>query len=347
MTLELLDEAVLAGARLRKACETLGLSVRTVERWRSGSSEDQRRGPRTRSPNKLSNTERRKILETLNSPEHRDLSPNQVVPRLADKGKYIASESTMYRILREEGLQNHREKANAPQRRGPPSHEATGPNQLWSWDITYLKSPVRGLFFYLYMVEDVWSRKIVGWEVHEEECMELSSALVRRICEILGIDPDGIIFHADNGGPMKGSTMLATLQHLGMVASFSRPGVSNDNPFSESLFRTLKYRPEYPSRPFDSIEEARAWVAAFVEWYNTEHLHSGIRFVTPDDRHHGREAEILARRRTVYEQARQRHPDRWSRATRNWTPIEKVRLNPEDTTRHAALPTKEVKLIAA
>lgn len=210
MTLELLDEAVAAGARLRKACEILGISVRTVERWHSGSSEDQRCGPRTRPPNKLSDTERRKVLETLNSPEHRDLSPNQVVPRLADQGKYIASEATMYRILREEGQQNHRERSNAPQRRGPPSHEATGPNQLWNWDITYLKSPIRGSFFYLYMVEDVWSRKIVGWEVHTEECMELSSALIKRICEMLGIDPDDIVLHADNGGPMKGSTMLAT-----------------------------------------------------------------------------------------------------------------------------------------
>ena len=162
-----------------------------------------------------------------------------------------------------------------------------------------------------------------------------------------GIDPDGIVLHADNGGPMKGSTMLATLQRLGMVPSFSRPSVSNDNPFSESLFRTMKYRPEYPSRPFGSLEEARGWVAVFVDWYNTQHLHSGIRFVTPDDQHEGREAKILARRRRVYERARQRHPNRWARGTRNWTPIEKVRLNPEDVTRGAALPIQEVKLNVA
>lgn len=343
MTLELIDEAVAAGARLRKACETVGISVRTVERWRSGSAEDQRHGPRTAPPNKLSDTERRKILEVLNCPENRDLSPNQLVPRLADQGTYIGSEATMYRILREEGQQNHRERSKAPERRGPKSHEATGPNQLWSWDITYLKSSIRGSFFYLYMVVDVWSRKIVGWEVHAEESMELSSRLITRMCEVLGVDPDGIVLHADNGGPMKGSTMLATLQRLGVVASFSRPSVSNDNPFSESLFRTMKYRPEYPSRPFASLEEARAWVAEFVEWYNTQHRHSGIRFVTPDERHQGRDAEILAGRRVVYERARQRHPNRWSTQTRNWTPINRVRLNPENS----SASTQEVEPIAA
>ena len=347
MTLELIDKAVAAGARLRQACETAGISVRTVERWRFGPTEDQRHGPRTRPPNKLSDTERRKILEVVNSPEYRDLSPNQIVPRLADQGEYIGSEATMYRILREEGQQNHRERSKAPERRGPKSHEATGPNQLWSWDITYLKSSIRGSFFYLYMVEDVWSRKIVGWEVHVEESMELSSKLITRICEMLGVDPDGIVLHADNGGPMKGSTMLATLQRLGVIPSFSRPSVSNDNPFSESLFRTMKYRPEYPSHPFASLEEARAWVAAFVEWYNTQHLHSGIRFVTPDDRHSGRETEILAGRRVVYERARQRHPNRWSRGTRDWTPIDRVRLNPEDPSRVANRSTPEVDSIAA
>jgi transposase InsO family protein len=347
VTLELLDEAVAAGARLSKACETAGVSIRTVERWRSGPAEDQRRGPRTKPPNKLSDTERKRILEVVNSPEYRDLSPNQIVPRLADQGEYIGSESTMYRILRQEGQQNHRGRSKAPERRGPSSHEATGPNQLLSWDITYLRCSVRGRFFYLYMVVDVWSRKIVGWEVHAEECMELSSRLIRRICKKLGVEPNGIVLHSDNGGPMKGSTMLATLQRLGIVASFSRPSVSNDNPFSESLFRTMKYRPEYPSRAFASLEEARAWVAAFVEWYNTQHLHSGIRFVTPDDRHHGRDSELLAGRRAVYERARQRHPNRWSRGTRNWTPIDRVHLNPEDPTRTASRSTQEVQTIAA
>jgi hypothetical protein len=150
----------------------------------------------------------------------------------------------------------------------------------------------------------------------------------------MGVDPEGLILHTDNGGPMKGSTMLATLQRLGIVPSFSRPKVSDDNPYSEALFRTLKYRPEYPGRPFDSLAEAREWVAGFVQWYNTVHLHSAICFVSPDDRHFGREHDLLKKRREVYEAARRRHPERWSTGkTRNWDPVRVVVLNPDGTTR--------------
>ena len=208
-------------------------------------------------------------------------------------------------------------------------HVATAANQVWSWDITYLPSAVRGRFFYLYLVEDIWSRRIVGFEVHEEESMELSSALVLTTCTAEGVDPRGLVLHSDNGGPMRGSTMLATLSHLGIVASFSRPSVSDDNPFIESLFRTLKYRPAYPYRPFETLEQARTWVAGFVTWYNTEHRHSGIRFVTPNERHDGREDDVLAQRVRVYERARRKHPNRWSRGTRNWTPAPAVFLNPK------------------
>ncbi len=179
------------------------------------------------------------------------------------------------------------------------------------------------------MIIDVWSRKIVGWTLHPEESATHASELFCNACEELGVDPEGIVLHSDNGGPMKGSTMLATLQHLGVVASFSRPRVSNDNAFSEALFRTLKYRPEYPSRPFESLEKATSWVTGFVAYYNTEHRHSAIRFVTPDDRHFGREEAILKQRQRVYECARRRHPQRWTRATRNWTPVGAVYLNPE------------------
>ena len=185
------------------------------------------------------------------------------------------------------------------------------------------------MFFYLYIIMDVWSRKIVGWDVQAMESMEWASLLVDRSCRQLGVDPEGLILHSDNGGPMKGSTMLATLQRLGIVASFSRPRVSDDNPYSEALFRTLKYRPEYPRRPFANIEEARNWVRGFVRWYNSEHLHSAIRFVTPDDRHFGRDREILAQRRCVYEKARKRHPERWTGDIRNWEPISAVTLNPD------------------
>ena len=238
----------------------------------------------------------------------------------------------MYRILREEELLHHRERTKAPIRRPPKEHVATGPNQVWSWDITYLRSPLRGVFFYLYLVVDVWSRKIMAWEVHEAESAELASELIAGPCAALGIDPTGLVLHSDNGGPMKGSTMVATLERLGILPSFSRPSVSDDNPYSEALFRTLKYRPEYPERPFCDLAAARAWVEAFVRWYNTEHLHSGIRFVTPEDRHSGREAAILDGRRELYERARAARPERWSHGTRCWTPVERVYLNPERPT---------------
>ena len=330
MILGLIDEAVRAGARLAPACETIGLTVRAIQRWRrQGGGEDRRAGPRSAPANKLSAAERHEVLEIVTSPEYCDLSPNQIVPRLADEGTYVASEATMYRILREEALLAHRERSRPAVNWRPREHVATGPNQVFSWDITYLRTPVRGRFFYLYLILDVWSRKILGAEVYREESTDLAAELFKRTCRRHGLDPDGVVLHSDNGSPMKGSTMLATLQRLGVVASFSRPRVSDDNPYSEALFRTLKYRPEYPSGPFTRLEEARRWVAGFVVWYNTEHRHSAIRFVTPEERHTGREEAILKQRQRVYERARRRNPRRWSGATRNWQPVKTVRLNPE------------------
>ena len=235
MILSLVDEAVHSGARLRSVCHELGLSVKTIQRWRKpGGGEDGRHGPRTVPANKLSVEERQEILETVNSAEWRDLSPNQIVPRLADQEIYLASESTMYRLLREHKQLVHRERSRPAKSRRPNEQEATGPHQLWSWDITYLRGPVRGSFYYLYMIEDVWSRKIVGWQIHEKESPELAASLFKETCAYLKLDPDGLVLHSDNGGPMKGSTMLATLQKLGVVASFSRPHVSDDNPYSEA-----------------------------------------------------------------------------------------------------------------
>ena len=315
---------------------TVGLSVRTLQRWRKqAGGDDARQGPHREPTNKLTPSQRKQILKIVNNAEHKELSPKQIVPRLADQGRFIASESSVYRILREEGQLKHREPSRPAQRHKPQPYVARGPAEVWTWDITYLRSSVRGMFFYLYLIVDIWSRKIVGWEVHEQESMEASSLLMHRSCMHLGVDPEGLILHSDNGGPMKGSTMLATLQRLGIVASFSRPRVSDDNPYSEALFRTLKYRPEYPRRPFANIEEARQWVDGFVRWYNTEHLHSGINFVTPDDRHFGRETEILAKRKRVYEKARSRHPERWTGKTRNWEPAGEVWLNPGDRSQAA------------
>ncbi len=322
---------MVAGARVARACETAGLDKRTYERWRNqGVGGDRRRGPNTEPRNKLSRTEKDSLVKTLTSPEYRDLSPKQAIPRLADQGRYIASESTAYRVLRAEGLLAHRESSRPRSVAArPKSLTAVQANQVWCWDITYLPAAVRGTFYYLYLVEDLFSRKIVGWEVHEAEDMELSAALIARLHAQEGLLPGHVALHSDNGGPMRGATMLATLRALGVVPSFSRPHVSDDNPFPESLFRTLKYRPEYPRRPFASLEAAQQWVETFVRWYNTEHLHSALNFVRPADRHEGKDAAVLARRQIVYERARARHPERWTQGVRNCEPLGAVTLNPE------------------
>ena len=282
------------------------------------------------------------MLDIATSQAFRDLSPKQIVPQLADQGVYLASESSFYRLLREQRMMTHRQSSKPPVSRRPKEQVATGPCQVWSWDITYLKSPLRGSFFYLYMILDVWSRKIVAARVFEEESMDHSARLFARACVREGVNPEGLVLHSDNGGPMKGATMLATLQKLGVIPSFSRPRVSNDNPYSEALFRTMKYRPQYPSQPFASVAEAQAWVDDFVAWYNTEHLHSAIQFVTPDNRHRGLDEHILRNRHRVYQEARQRCPARWSGETRNWQPVTVVRLNPD--TKHE--PQPEMRLAA-
>lgn len=315
------------GASKTKSCQQIGISIRTVQRWQRDGFRDRRKGSRANPANKLSDAERQRILEILNSVEYRDLSPSQIVPRLADKGIYLASESSLYRVLNEMKMNRHREPSRPKRGLGPKEYVATGPNQIWSWDITYLPLKVRGLFLYLYMIIDLYSRKIVSWQVHDRESADLGAEMVTEGCFREGIKPGQIVLHSDNGSPMKAYTMLVKLQELGVVPSFSRPSVSNDNPYSESLFRTLKYRPQYPERRFCDIEQARDWVETFTDWYNNEHLHSGIRFVTPSDRHDGKDREILALRNKVYQKAKGRHPQRWSGNTRNWRPVEQVCLN--------------------
>jgi len=323
--IELIRESVSHGARRDPACRVLEISIRTLQRWeRAESLEDGRRAPRGGPANALSEEEKEQIISISTSPEYCNESPAQIVPSLADKGIYVASESSFYRVLREHRMVNHRGRARAAHHHRPAEIIAGEPNVAWSWDITYLKSAVKGLFFYLYLIVDIWSRKIVGWDVHESEDGAHASALIRTAAFTEGVEPDTLILHSDNGGPMKGATMLATLQWLGIVPSFSRPHVSDDNPYSESLFRTLKYRPEYPDRPFESLDDARKWVEAFVGWYNYEHRHSGIRFVTPAQRHSGEDRDILKNREEVYRKAKEKNPSRWSGDTRNWDPVNTV-----------------------
>lgn len=327
-----IDEAVAAGARRERACGVLGLNVRTLQRWQEGDAvrADQRPLRQYEPPHKLTEAEKATVLDIANSAEFGHLPPSQIVPRLADQNRYVASESTFYRVLRAAGQTAHRRSERPPQTRSKPrALTTTAPNQVYSWDITYLPTTVQGQFFYLYLFLDIFSRKIVGWQVYAQECSALASQVLHDICLRQGIPPGQVTLHSDNGGPMKGATMLATLHKLGVAASFSRPAVSNDNPYSESLFKTLKYRPDQPLKPFADLAQARQWVEGLVAWYNYEHRHSAIRFVTPAQRHARLDQAILAQRQAVYETARARHPQRWTGALRNWEPIRAVHLNPD------------------
>ena len=270
------------------------------------------------------------------------MPPSQIVPVLADEGIYLGSESSFYRQLHEVDEQHERGRANRRTSKPLSTHCATGARQLWSWDVTYLPSPTRGIFYYLYMIMDVWSRKIVGHEVYDSETGELASELFSRTVLSEGYLGEQLIIHADNGAPQRSSTLRAKLDALGLRTSYSRPRVSNDNPYSESLFRTTKYRHDYPVEGFISIEDARVWVLDFVRWYNTEHRHSAINFVTPEQRHEGDDDQVLAARKVVYEAAKARNPSRWSGAIRNWDKPVEVWLNPEKSEKESEEELKEV-----
>jgi putative transposase len=326
------DEAVQAGSRKAPACAELGLTLRTVQRWREEN--ELRTDARTtvsKAPcNKLAESERAAILAVCNSEAYASLPPSQIVPRLADEQIYLASESTFYRVLKSAAQGHRRGRVHPPRKVATPtSHCASGPNQVWSWDITYLPSTVCGRFWYLYLFEDIFSRKAVGGEVYEVESGQHAADLLQHCVRMECADKNQLVLHSDNGAPMKSSTMLAKMYELGVTSSRGRPRVSNDNPYSESLFRTLKYCPQWPSAGFATLQAARDWVGLFIEWYNNEHRHSRIRFVTPAQRHEGNDKAILAARHAVYETAKDNRPERWSGATRNWQPIGDVMLNPE------------------
>jgi transposase InsO family protein len=325
------------GARADELALLLGIGLATLQHWRrqfaaDGDGVDRRKGSPCHVAHRLSEEERQRILLTCNEPEFAALPPGQIVPVLADRSRYIGSERSFYRVLLDHGQAHRRGRARPPQEPWPvPRLRAAGPNEVWSWDITYLPTTVRGVWLYLYLVIDVWSRKVVAWDVAEREDPATAADLVSRAClreRISKGRSQPLILHADNGNAMRAATLESRLEELGVLRSFSRPKVSNDNPYSESLFRTAKYRPDYPSRPIASKEDACQWVVSFVDWYNHRHHHSGIKFVTPEQRHSGQAVEICRHRSAVYEQARQRHPRRWSRSTRCWRQQEEVWINP-------------------
>jgi putative transposase len=325
-----------AGARLKPACKVAGIDLRTLQRWQSGdglNAGDRR--PRAVRPvpgHALTEAERAQLLAVANEPRFASVPPARIVPMLADEGIYLASESTFSRVLKAHGQTTHRGRAKAPKAVRPPTtHVATAPRQVWCWDMTYLPAQVMGRWFYLYLILDLYSRKIVGWEVHDVDHADHAAHLVRRTALAEGIAALGTkpVLHGDNGSTLKATTVLAMLHWLGVKPSYSRPRVSDDNAYAESLFRTAKYRPEFPVKGFTDLDQARTWAAGFVRWYNFDHRHSGIRYVSPAQRHAGDDHAILVARHDLYLRARELNPARWSGDTRNWTPIGAVTLNPE------------------
>ena len=248
-------------------------------------------------------------------------------------------------MLRDQDQLTHRGRAKAPSHSRPQPLEATAPNQVWSWDITYLSTTVKGLYFYLYLIMDIFSRKIVGWEVYAEESADHAASIIQKSYLREGIAGQPLILHSDNGSPMKGATMLGTLQKLGVMPSFSRPSVSNDNPYSEALFKTLKYRPDFPDQPFDTLDQARQWVFGFTYWYNEKHRHSALKFVTPGQRHRGEDRDILLQRMLIYEAAKAMKPERWSANCRNWNRPTVITLNPTKSSNDKALSTTKPEAI--
>ena len=322
----LIEEAKTEGARISKACDCLEISVRTFKRWKSGRIIDQRKGSEKNIPKKLTSEERQAIIDACCSKEYQDLTPYEIQVILLDAKVYLGSVSTFYRVLRSENMVHFRGNTRkGTKKHRPPERVATGPNQVWAWDITYLKTSVAGMYFYLYTIIDVWSRKIVGWSIENSENYEQSEHLFKRVMK--AHDLKKVFLHSDNGNPMKAGTMLMTLYKLGIIPSFSRPRVSNDNAYIESFFKTLKYMKSYP-KYFETLSDAQYWVADFLDWYNDRHLHSSIAYVTPNQKHSGEAESIIAARNEVKRIAYEAKRIRWSSKMAEIISPQTVLLNP-------------------
>ena len=332
-----IDTARQSGARLLPACQTAGITPRTLQRWNAHnglqSPDGRPQAVRPTPSHALSELERAQLLQVANDARFATIPPARIVPMLADEGVYLASASSFSRVLAEAGQNAHRGRAKAPRASRPPTtHISTQPGQVWCWDMTYLPAAsVTGRWFYLYLILDIYSRKIVGWEVHAEDSAQHAAQVLNRAALSEGVHAMKCkpVLHGDNGATLKATTVLSMLNWLGVKPSYSRPRVSDDNAYAEALFRTAKYRPEFPMKGFADLDAARAWARHFVHWYNVEHRHSGINYVTPEQRHAGEDVAILAARDQLYKQAKQANPRRWSGNTRNWKPVGAVTLNPE------------------
>jgi len=288
-------------------CRALGVSRVSV--WRTLNPEPANPRPRLKPACALSDAQRQTVLDVMHEERFVDIAPPQIWATLIDEGRYLCSMRTMYRILESEN--EVKERRN--QRRAnyaKPELLATRQNEVWSWDISKLKGPAKWTYFYLYVILDIYSRYVVGWMVAHRESAKLAEKLIKETCLKQGINKDQLTLHADRGSSMKSKCVALLLSDLGVTKTHSRPHVSNDNPFSESQFKTLKYRPEFPDR-FGSIEDARAFCQNFFNWYNNEHHHSGIALMTPHAVHYGQAALVTKGRQVALDLAYQRYPERF------------------------------------
>jgi putative transposase len=295
------------------ACRALSVPRASLYRRLHPNEPAAARAPRPSPPRTLAHVEQQRVLEVLNSERFRDKAPAEVFATLLDEGTYLCSIRTMYRILEQAGeVRERRDQLRHPHYQKP-QLLATGPNQVWSWDITKLLGPVKWTYFYLYVILDIFSRYVVGWMVAERESAELAKRLIGETCRKQNIVPDQLNIHADRGTSMTSKPVALLLADLGVTKTHSRPHVSDDNPFSESQFKTLKYRPEFPER-FGSLQDARSFCQVFFPWYNIQHHHSGIGLLTPEMLHYGRADEVISQRQVVLSQAFERNPERFVRA---------------------------------
>lgn len=291
-------------------CAALGISRSSLYRHRQGEARSVPSRPRPAPPRSLSKTENEQVRDVLNSPRFEDDAPREVYATLLDEGQYLCSWRTMYRILAVHSQVRERRNQLRHPAYTKPELMATNPNQVWSWDITKLYGPSKGIYYYLYVILDIFSRYVVGWLIAEQQAASLAEQLIAETCTKQDIEPGRLTIHADNGGAMIAKPVALLMADLGVVKSHSRPHVSDDNPFSEAQFKTLKYHPGYPER-FGCLSDARAWSRTFFAWYNNDHHHTGLGLLTPADVHYGRTAAVLDRRRAILQQAYQSHPERF------------------------------------
>jgi putative transposase len=302
---------VLGIVRLETLCRYMGVSARTIQRWNKTGIDDRRKGAEKKVPRAFTGAERKYIYKTACSDEYKDMNPHEIYNSLLDKGIYIGSESTFYRILREYKALEHRTECRGGTSKNKPDElTATEKNKVWMRDITRLRTDVKGIYHYAYVIEDLFGRSVVSRAIYENESDEHAKELFKNACEKEHAHPDFV--HSDNGGAMKGITLVAFYYKLGIVPGFSRPRVSDDNPYIESFFKTLKYKCGYP-KFFTSLDHARTWFSDFIDWYNNRHMHSGLQYITPMQKRTGEYIPIFNNRNMVIRDARAAHPERWGK----------------------------------